>query len=392
MGFFMLVLATSAWSHSLTKIAFGSCAGARDKVNPQLFKTIDAMEPDAFVWLGDVVYADQMIGVPLFFTPSSPEIWRKKFDDMKDKDGYLQLRTNRRVLGVWDDHDYGINNGNKNFPLKELAREIFLDFFDEAPDSPRRTRQGGIYESYLIQSNDGSGRTVKVVLLDIRYSADKWGPEADCLGEEQWAWLETELKAPGDLTLIGNGIQIMAEDRFGVTEKWPPLSRARLFKLIDGVPNVILLSGDVHMSEIMLNPCHHYPVYEVTSSGITHTVQSHFGFLHLIFTHLLMPYTYNIGHRVTVKNFAMLTVDWSQADPRVTLSIHDTFGETQLSHSFDLSTLSKPASPTAVCAISPVQRYVTHALWSILIYVVPVVLLGVAVRLYNTRKPKPKQS
>lgn len=36
-----------------------------------------------------------------------------------------------KIIGVWDDHDYGLNNGNKYFKRKELVRDIFLDFLDE---------------------------------------------------------------------------------------------------------------------------------------------------------------------------------------------------------------------------------------------------------------------
>jgi hypothetical protein len=38
------------------------------------------------------------------------------------------------------------------------------------------------------------------------------GPDGDTLGEKQWKWLEIELRTLGNLTLIGNGIQIMVED------------------------------------------------------------------------------------------------------------------------------------------------------------------------------------
>ena len=42
------------------------------------------------------------------------------------------------VVGVWDDHDYGINNGDKHFEHKEAFRDKFLDYIDEPPDSERR--------------------------------------------------------------------------------------------------------------------------------------------------------------------------------------------------------------------------------------------------------------
>lgn len=379
--FIQIILASTSRS---TKIAFGSCSGEFDLENPEIFKTIDALEPDAFVWLGDVVYADQLGG--LGYQPTDPEIWRQKFIDMKAKDGYLQLRTNRRVLGIWDDHDYGMDNGNKHNPYKEFARQVFLEFIDEEPNSPRWTRRGGIYEAYTIEATYGSKRSVKLILLDVRFSADEWRDDGDSLGEEQWEWLAYQLTTPGDLTLICSGIQVMAEDRFGLTDRLHTLSRERLYGLIEGIPNVMLLTGDVHMSEIMLNPCLHYPVYEVTSSGLTHTVYTTFGFFHLIITHMFMPYTYNIGHRVTVKNFALITIDWGLESSNVTLEILDSQGTVQLFHSFDLSSLSKPASPTWVCTASPVQRYALHAVVSTLVYIAPLLMLGVGVRRWNAAK------
>ncbi len=35
------------------------------------------------------------------------------------------------VIGVWDDHDYGTNNGDHTYKGKHLSREIFLDFIGE---------------------------------------------------------------------------------------------------------------------------------------------------------------------------------------------------------------------------------------------------------------------
>ena len=49
-------------------------------------------------------------------------------------------------MGVWDDHDYGMSNGNKYYRDKDLVRDIFLDFLDEPLDSNRRLDKGtGLY-------------------------------------------------------------------------------------------------------------------------------------------------------------------------------------------------------------------------------------------------------
>jgi alkaline phosphatase D len=41
------------------------------------------------------------------------------------------LSNTSRIIGVWDDHDYGENNGNINNRVKHQMRDIFLDFIEE---------------------------------------------------------------------------------------------------------------------------------------------------------------------------------------------------------------------------------------------------------------------
>lgn len=44
------------------------------------------------------------------------------------------------IVGVWDDHDFGIENGDKHFEHKEEMMELWLDFIGEPKNSPRRTQ------------------------------------------------------------------------------------------------------------------------------------------------------------------------------------------------------------------------------------------------------------
>lgn len=72
------------------------------------------------------------------------------------------------VIGTWDDHDFGKNDGDKHFEKKDYFRKLYLDFLDEPEDSIRRTRKDGLYESYYI----GEEKKVKAILLDVRYNRD----------------------------------------------------------------------------------------------------------------------------------------------------------------------------------------------------------------------------
>jgi alkaline phosphatase D len=48
------------------------------------------------------------------------------------------MASKTKVIGVWDDHDYGNNNGGGSFALKVPMKELFLEFLDEPQDSPVR--------------------------------------------------------------------------------------------------------------------------------------------------------------------------------------------------------------------------------------------------------------
>ncbi len=157
-----------------------------------------------------------------------------------------------------------------------------LDFLNEPANSDRR-KQEGIYAAYNYKLNK---KTVKVILLDIRYHQDALEKDSlkayvpnttgDILGEEQWTWLEKELKdSKADAHIIGSGIQFVSDKH--PYEKWAnfPVARQRLFELLakTQAKGVMLVSGDRHIGEFskIEIPGLSYPVYDITSSGLTHS-------------------------------------------------------------------------------------------------------------------------
>ena len=61
----------------------------------------------------------------------------------KTQPGYQRLlKQTGAVIGIWDDHDFGTNDGDKHFEHKDQNRELFLDFIDEPIDSERRLQEG----------------------------------------------------------------------------------------------------------------------------------------------------------------------------------------------------------------------------------------------------------
>lgn len=295
------------------QIAFGSC-NKHDSPQP-LWSAINSDEPDLWVWLGDNVYGD---------TPDM-DLLASKYQAQNQISGYMTLKEKTPIIGIWDDHDYGINDGGKEFAQKEASQQILLDFLEVPQDAPERKREGA-YSSHLI----GEGPDlVKIILLDARYFRDilqridrVYQPNLDgtILGEAQWEWLEKELSdGKARVTLIGSGIQMLPTEH--AYEKWAnfPKERERLLDLLAStqVKNPVLLSGDRHIAEIMKLEDSRFPdgLYEITSSGLTHTWS----------TINEEPNQYRVSDLIAKLNYGLASFDWAAGE--MTLQIKGEKGE-----------------------------------------------------------------
>ena len=300
----LFALITAGWGYypvtfekAPSVIAFGSC---NDQSSTQEHWAIIAKEePDLWIWTGDAVYADT----------SDPEAMRETYNRLFHNRSYRHFRETTPVIGTWDDHDYGRNNAGKEFPIKEDAQQIALDFFEEPPASARR-KQEGIYTAYTF--GEGAER-VKIILIDDRYHAER--ERGELLGETQTQWLLKALRSSdAAVNIIVSGIQVLAQEhRY---EKWAdfPRSRKRLFEFIkqEKIPGVLFISGDRHLSEISRrNDLASYPVYDVTVSGLTHSYSPLFG----------ESNRYRVGELFGERAFGVLRFDWEQRN--VTVEIHD---------------------------------------------------------------------
>ena len=305
-------------AHGDVKIAFGSCNQVH--FAQPLWESILSLKSDMWIWLGDCVYADtENIGK-----------MRALYDAQRAKPDYAALTRATRVVGTWDDHDFGINDGGRSYPKRAESQQAFLDFIDEPKESPRR-RQEGIYTSYTV----GEGaRSVKVILLDERYHRDEPGPDSDVLGEAQWSWLEDQLRqSTSSVHLVGSSTQIVSEEH--PYEKWAnfPRARKRLFELFAStkVPGVVVISGDRHMAELarVETAPLRYPLWEITSSGLTHSWEKA----------TLEPNRHRIGKVLPALNFGLIEVDWGNGG-EVRLAAIDLTGQRRLSQRIALRSLT----------------------------------------------------
>src|SRR5260221_8258093 len=89
----------------LSRIAFGSCA---DQAKPQpIWEAILAYRPDLFIFAGDNVYGD--------FNSADATNLRRAYAVAEDIAGYARLRDSVSHLAIWDDHDYGVDDGGRDF-------------------------------------------------------------------------------------------------------------------------------------------------------------------------------------------------------------------------------------------------------------------------------------
>lgn len=254
-------------------LAFGSCN--RVELPQEFWPVIAAQNPDVWLWLGDIIYADT----------EDMLVMHNMYQRLKTNAHYQQFRKQVPVLGVWDDHDYGVNDGDKRYPYRKESKQELLNFLD-VDTAAAVFRREGVYQDFQVPLT-GSSQQLKIILLDVRYfrdtlQRDTLGPQryhpnsqGDILGAAQWQWLEQLLDtSTATLNIIAGGIQFTQKDQY--FEKWAnfPLALERLHRLLSDHPDqpVLLLSGDRHIGEIakIEIPGLNYPLYEITSSGLTH--------------------------------------------------------------------------------------------------------------------------
>lgn len=319
------------------RILFGSCC-KQDQPQP-IWDSIIAAKPNLFLMIGDNIYGDS----------SDMSVLKAKWDKLGAQPGFQKLKQICPVLATWDDHDYGADDAGAEFSMKRESQQLFLNFFGEPADTPRR-KQEGVYASYYYGPPE---RRVQVILTDTRYHRSPLkknglkrgdpgfrGPYAEntdrdvtVLGETQWKWLESELRKPATVRIIASSIQVLANDH--QWEKWGnfPAERERLFKLIrlTKANGVILLSGDRHSAEISRDDkVVGYPLFDITASslnapGTPNKVEAN---------------SLRTGPLYSPENFGAISFDWKQADPAISLELRNVKGETIEVQQIRLSELS----------------------------------------------------
>ena len=251
--------------------ALGSCLH-QDEPQP-IWNAIQEEKLDGFIFLGDNVYGD---------SPSYKlEKMARSYD--RQKDNFPNWLNEIEILKIWDDHDYGKNDGGSEYQLKEKAQDLFLEFWNIPANDIRHSRDG-IYFDLFKKFDD---LNIHIIGLDTRYFRSELKTEliglkkhykeniskdATVLGQAQWEWLEDLFQQDADLVILLTSIQLLAtEHRF---EKWSnfPLERNKLLNMIQSSgKQVVVISGDRHRGGIYKFE----NLYELTASSMNKPVKGY---------------------------------------------------------------------------------------------------------------------
>ncbi len=242
--FTILLLLSNFLGAETIKFGLGSCL---DQNYPQpIWNSIEKEKLNYFVFLGDNVYGD---------LPSGSLI-KMKYAYKKQRSILPEFLDQMEVYPIWDDHDFGINDGGGDYKLKKNAKKMFLEFWEIPKNDIRRKREGIYFSDEKIFYD----KKFKLIFLDTRYFRSKLIKENDTyiknedgtiLGKEQWNWFSEELKDDFDFLIVFSSIQILAEDhRFEKWSNFPSEKNKLLDYLHEFKGKTLLVSGDRHRGGI----------------------------------------------------------------------------------------------------------------------------------------------
>ena len=222
--------------------AFASCANSTSE---PVWQRIVELNVDQMFLCGDTPYIDT----------SDLATIRTKHRAFLETPFMASLIRRTPTVGTWDDHDFGLNNGNGlSFASgKPNTRKGFVEYraheqFGTGPE--------GVYHKVNLGQ-------MEVFLLDPRWFSQTAASPVDpsqktCFGAAQWQWIKDSLKAskaPFKVLAFG---QIWQDKKNSETDDmftyW--YERDALFDFIrdEGIPGVVLLGGDIHVSRHLIHP------------------------------------------------------------------------------------------------------------------------------------------
>ena len=277
-----------------------------------IFESINSKNPDIMIWGGDNIYLreadwDSKTGILHRYTHSR---------SIKEMQPLLAKTQN---FAIWDDHDFGPNDGDRSFYNKNLTLEAFKDFWANKSYRMNPEQNEGNYSTF----NWGDAQ---FFLLDNRFFKspnDRKTGTRTILGDTQLEWLIDALSSSNasfKIIYIGGQV-ITSAARFENYATYPE-EKEKMLKEIENnkIKGVLFLSGDRHFTELSkLERNGTYPLYDWTVSPLTSGVSE---------SYKEDKNTNQVeGSVFAVNNFGMISFSGDKANRQMKLSLFDKEGK-----------------------------------------------------------------
>ncbi len=301
-----------------------------------IWVSMAASGADFMLWLGDTLYLREAD------FSSASGIWYRHRTD-RATPALQPFLAAMPHYATWDDHEYGPNNANSDWPLNHVARAAFEAYW---PNQTFGTEADPTAINHRFQWGDAV-----FLLMDNRtHRTDSTLPDTPeyrktQYGTAQLAWLKQQLASRNEggarrhqkITFIVTGSQFLAERFYPGSEDHHRFQAEReeilAFIRDNRIGGVVFLSGDVHYTEVLRREgALPYPLHEFTSSALTagaHTAK--------------LPEDAGRVLAVQQNNYCRIALSGPPETRVLTFTSHDETGAELARHAVNLADLAWPA-------------------------------------------------
>jgi alkaline phosphatase D len=241
------------------RLAIGTCSHVKKASSDMpIWDRVQNSNAQAFIYAGDLVYANSAFDTALG-RPAKPKEALEKYIASFALIPFYRQEKLIPTYCIWDDHDYGWNNGGITHPHKAEMTEMFRLFFPIHGETKTINQGPGLSFCWSAFGMD-------FFFLDDRSFYQKGH---DQWGREQWQWFEQRYLSSSRPCWIINGTTFLAYWSLSESVEKSPLSLNQLRDLFRRhLRPTLLVSGDVHYSQLQEIDASQFgrKIYELTSS------------------------------------------------------------------------------------------------------------------------------
>lgn len=279
----------------------------------EILKHIHNEKADFMVWLGDNTYLREA--------------------DFDSRSGIWYRQSHTRALpelqpvlasmphyAIWDDHDYGPNDSDWTYPLKNHTLEAFRAFWPNDAYGAGHTE--GITSGFVWGD-------CQFFMLDNRWYRTVDTENGTVLGEQQKYWLLESLRSSlATYKFVSIGGQFLSDAKVFENYANFEAERQEIINYIDenNIKGVIFLTGDRHHSELTrMKTAKGNVIYDITSSALTSGTGMH-----------NEPNSFRVADSmIGVRNYAVIRVSGKRKERKVELEFKDSKGKSLKKYALD---------------------------------------------------------